>query len=483
MDEQRIDAKVDQIEEQTQPEQVRSSCAHFPQEEGPRPKGKCARPNDSSRAVSTQRTTTCVEFSEDISTTSYPTRYSVRGLLPVEERDADGKLVRDKTGTVQLSPRFHRVRIRGAQWIDEVMLSVGQLLPTISHVRVLMALHAMTNALKHSDITPRAHWCNEVGRVVADDGSTDRTCGYTVPSLCVRISDLSYNNVSRFLHPDRSIVLDQLRADADRSGMRFDPDAAHQLLGDYVIGEAEFTRCIDDLTNLELLVLLNEAGQRVAVLNHLSIARCTPTMRPTMLQGAPSAAAMADPVDRDQRTTAGGVVKPKSKKRSQGNRALRERVGQLSASNQRKDRAMLIMERHHAEDRAKLTAERDDAQAKVDALTRVFEHGLAIIRAMQRRSRRSMHWRVRSSGTTAAPSMRCNNARRARRQSNHDLRYCLFNQVVGCSSTASVRGSQRRCHVVPELDAEGYHADWRGRCVLGRKVGARVVVRRRTIGA
>jgi hypothetical protein len=289
----------------------------------------------------------------------------VRGLLPVEVRDADGKLVRDDRGSVQLSPRFKRGRIRGAQWIDEVILSVAQLLSS-KHTRVLLALHAMTNALKHDDIVTFAHFDDETGKVIADDGSTDGTCGYSMPTLCVRIPDLSFDNVSRFLHPNKVIVLDRLREDAERSDLPFNAERAEVLLRDDGIVEAEFWQIVDDLTGIGALAVLDQEGRCVGLLNHVSMAQCTPSMRLTILQGV--SGAVMHPSERRTDHTVSGVLKPDSKKRDQGNRAQRERIGELAASNKRKDRAMEKMEQDHAEDRAKMTAERDAAQAKIAAL-------------------------------------------------------------------------------------------------------------------
>jgi len=358
-----IDGEPKQIEEA----EMNSSCAHFPSNKRPDPKGKCARPDGSSNAENAKVPHTYVEFSNDVSLSKYPTRYDVRGLLPVEARDTNGKLVRDEHGSVVLLPKFRMTRIRGAQWFDELMLSVIQLLPTINHVRVLAAVHAITNPLKINDIKIHAHWCDSTGEVVANDGSTDGTCRYSVPTICVRIPDLSFKNVSRFLHPDRKSVLEQLQDDAARNGMTFDKDQAHDLLRDHAIVEDEFWQIIDNLVRLGLLVVLDEDGERVGVLNHISMAQCSPTIRLTMLPGAPDSV-MQPTIARDKTTTPGGVRKPASKQRSQGNRALRARISKLSETNKRKDRAMVIMEHHHAEDRAKDAARIAELQAETSNL-------------------------------------------------------------------------------------------------------------------
>jgi len=362
--------------------------AHFPLKEGLEPKGKWARADDTCHGTNADEHAAIVTFSKDIGDALFPTQYEVRGLLPAPKRDADGTLVRDRDDKVVLTPRFNRTRIRGARWIDEVILSVAQLLP-YRQGQVLMALHAMTNALKYDDIVPFAHFDDEKMKIVADDGRDDDTCGYSVPTLCIRIPDLSFANVSRFLHPDRSVLLDQLREDAERSDLTFDTDRAEKLLRIDEIDEAEFWAIIDDLMNIGILAVLDQDGTRIGLLNHVSMAQCSPSMRLTMLQAVDSY--VTHPVDRSADHTVSGIKKPESKRSRHGKRALRERISELLALNKRKDRAMKMVEQHHAEDhatwhaeRSTLIAKRDDAiaqtavkDARIAELERAlqFEHG------------------------------------------------------------------------------------------------------------
>ena len=328
------------------------------------------------------------------------TRMTVLGYLPKAKRNENGS-VKLINGEVMFEPAFDRRRERSSSWTDDIALRLVHALPSHKHARFLAAVQAMVNPFDFADCKPLGSW-NPDGTFEPDgDDLMPDECRYTVPTLCMRVADLSFENARRFLHPSADLLRGRLANDATRDGKPFDGEVAGQLHVE-VFTEDEFNDVVEWFAGIGLLHAADAPnGTRPASVNTLSMAQCTPTMKPTLLQGAPVQGVVAPlKTKRDgfnstgdeqaeTKETPNGVtylrrrnkelVAEKRKMRSQRDEARNER-DEARGSSKRKSELIELQEERHAKEHYKLSNQRDDALAKLDALSRVFEEGMAIIR-------------------------------------------------------------------------------------------------------
>lgn len=287
------------------------------------------------------------------------TRMTVHGLLPRTSFDEDGKVRRDIAGDVQFYPVFARRWERGAKWTDEMLQRFLHGLPTLKHARVLFAVQAMTNPFVFSDCEPLGTFDDKGNFIPEGDDLPPPVCRWSVPTLCVRIPDLSFENVSRYLHPSMKMVHGQMKADAERSGMMFggEEDELHVE----PITEAEFDEIVAWFDHWGLLHVTDaENGTRPARLNPLSMAQCTPTMKSTLLHGAPVQGVVTPLKVTEEGYTSTGDVARKGKETHGGITWYRRRNKELVA-----DKKKLRAERDEERTMRKAAEERVERQSEL----------------------------------------------------------------------------------------------------------------------
>ncbi|WP_171238322.1 hypothetical protein [Ruegeria sp. HKCCA5763] len=124
------------------------------------------------------------------------TRMTVLGYRPKAKLNEDGSVKRIN-GEVMFDPVFDRRRERSSSWTDDIALRLVHALPSHKHVRFLAAVQAMVNPFDFADCKPLGSW-NPGGTFEPDgDDLMPDECRYTVPTLCVRVADLSFKNPSK----------------------------------------------------------------------------------------------------------------------------------------------------------------------------------------------------------------------------------------------------------------------------------------------